>query len=132
MPTINVGRKSLRADANARLAIARLKTKEITDKLTSFAASNTDIGKVISISVPDSNVHIMPIVFEVGDTIKFFNNTDTRITITSNSGVTIYLPNSANTFAVAETGNRYLGPRGFVTLTTVAANTFIVSGIGVS
>lgn len=134
MPVINPGRLSVKAAANAALAVAALKSRVIAEMANTgpYVAANTDIGKVININQGVANVFILPAVFNQGDFMMIFNNTDSQITLTQNTGVTLYLPNVSNTQGAAASGNRNVAARGYVTLTTVAANTFVVSGIGVS
>ena len=134
MPRFNTGILASRAAVNAALAIAATKSRLVSEMANTgpYIAANTDIGKMILVSQGVSNVFVQPLTFSQGDLIRIFNNTDSVITITQNTGITIYLTNTANTLGAASTGNRNVAPRGFVTLTTVAANTFVISGIGVS
>lgn len=134
MPRFNTGILALTAAANAALAIVSTKSRTVSEMANTgpYVASNTDTGKLISINSGVANVFIQPLTFNQGDLIRLFNNTDSVITITQNTGSVIYLPNTANVLGPASTGNRNVAARGYVTLTTVAANTFVISGIGVS
>lgn len=131
---LNHARLAAKAASNAALSVALSKSRALATLVNtgSMIASNTNLGKVISVGAGVSNVHITPLTFGVGDFFMVFNNTDSQITITQNTGVTLYLPNIANTQGAAATGNRNVAARGYVTITTVAANTFVIHGTGVS
>ena len=64
-------------------------------------------------------------IFAVGDAVTIWNNSAGAITITL-SAVTCY--NAAD----ATTGNRTLGARGLATILCVAANTYVISGSGLT
>ena len=64
-------------------------------------------------------------IFAVGDAVTIWNNSGGAISITL-SAVTCY--NAAD----ATTGNRTLGARGLATLLCVAANTYVISGSGLT
>ena len=64
-------------------------------------------------------------IFAVGDAVTIWNNSGGAITITL-SAVTCY--NAAD----ATTGNRTLGARGLATILCVAANTYVISGSGLT
>lgn len=134
MPTFNPGKLAARAAANAALAVASSKSRLITERANTgpHVAANLDIGKVISINQGVANVFIQTGVFGQGDFFMVFNNTDSQITLTQNTGVTIYLPNVANTQGAAATGNRNVAARGYATLTAIANDRFVLSGVGIS
>jgi hypothetical protein len=64
-------------------------------------------------------------IFAVGDAVTIYNNSAGDITITL-SAVTCY--NAAD----ASTGNRTLGARGLATILCTAANTYVISGAGLT
>ena len=64
-------------------------------------------------------------IFAVGDAVTIWNNSGGAITITL-SAVTCY--NAAD----ATTGNRTLGARGLATILCTAANTYVISGSGLT
>ena len=97
----------------------------------SYIMANNDLGNIIT--VISGNVYIRTdSSFAPGSILRVFNNSSSFSTITQNSGVTLYMANSVNSAAQAATGNRFLSPRGYATITCVAANTFVITGIGVT
>lgn len=84
---------------------------------------SSDAGKHISITT--GGVTVPATTFNIGDMIMIFNNSVTAQTITT-TAVTCYLAGTALV------GNRTLAQRGACTLLCVAANTFAISGAGLS
>jgi hypothetical protein len=89
-----------------------------------YALTSSDRGKHISITT--GGVTVPAGVFSVGDAVSVFNNSGSSQTITQGTSVTLYLAGSSST------GNRSLGQRGLCTILCVGANTFVVSGAGLS
>ena len=87
-----------------------------------YTLAATDNGKHIlatgTITVPAS-------IFTAGQVVTIFNNTASNMTITT-SAVTCYLAGTATT------GARTLAQRGIATVLCVAANTFVISGGGLT
>ena len=90
---------------------------------TNTTAAASDVGKHIYTA---SNVAINSGVFNVGDSFVVANSGSSSITLTQGSGVTLQL------VATATTGSRTLAGYGMAGVLCVAANTFRVSGAGVS
>ena len=86
----------------------------------------TDNGKMISITT--GGVSVLQNVFAspYGQIISIFNNSNASQTITQGAGVTLRLAGTA------ATGNRTLARYGVATITCVAANTFVISGAGLT
>ena len=84
----------------------------------------TDNGKHISITT--GGVTVPSAVFSAGDTVTIYNNSGSAQTITQGASVTMYLVGTATT------GNRTLAQRGLCTVLCVAANTFVVTGGGLT
>jgi hypothetical protein len=74
-----------------------------------------------------ANVFVPNTVFFVGNTIMITNQSTSNVTITQNSGVTMFLAGNA-----AAVGNRTLAGKGIATLICVGANNFIISGAGLT
>jgi hypothetical protein len=91
---------------------------------TAYTLTSTDTGKHVSIS--SGNITVPPGVFTIGDVVTVFNNNTTSRTVNANANITCYLAGTTNT------GNRTIGSRGLVTVLCVAANTFVISGAGLS
>ena len=83
-----------------------------------------DNGQVINITT--GGVTVNSGVFSVGNNFIIFNNSAVSQTITQGAGVTMYAAGSS------ATGNRTLSQRGLATVLCVAANTFVISGAGLS
>jgi hypothetical protein len=96
----------------------------VTNQSAFYSLTISDVGKVISISA--GNVAIPNAVFSGGDTISIYNNSSANQVITSNSSVTTYFVGTATT------GTRTLAQRGLATLVCVSANTFVITGGGLS
>ena len=89
-----------------------------------YILTSSDSGKMINIT--SGNVTVNSSVFSAGNNITIFNNAATSRNIIQGSSVTMYLAGTANT------GNRVLSQRGIATIVCVAANTFVISGAGIS
>ena len=75
----------------------------------------------------NSNCTIPQNVFSTGQAVTIYNNnTNSDITITQGTGVTMYLCGQATS------GNRSLAKTGICTIVCVATNTFVISGAGVT
>jgi len=96
----------------------------INNQTAAYVAAASDLGKVISITT--GGVTINSGVFAANDVFSIWNNSASNQTITQGAGVTIYLVGTATT------GNRTLAQRGLATVYCVAANTFVISGGGLT
>jgi hypothetical protein len=101
-----------------------LRILPIVSQSAYYALSAKDIGKVISFAT--GNVAIPNAVFTTGDNITIYNNSAASINIVSNTSVTAYLVGTATT------GTRILAQRGLATVLCVAANTFVITGGGLT
>lgn len=93
-------------------------------KTAAYTLVADDAGKHISITT--GGVTVPASVFSVGDVISVYNNSATAQTITQGASVTLRQAGNTNT------GNRTLGAYGVATLLCVAANTFVISGAGLT
>lgn len=101
------------------------------ERANSYIMANSDLGNIIT--VISGNVYLRTdSSFTPGSILRVFNNSSSFSTITQNSGVTLYMANNSNAQVQALTGNRFISPRGYCTITCVAANTFVVTGTGVT
>lgn len=92
----------------------------VRSKSADYTLANTDTGYTISASAGNITV---PSTLAAGTTVCIWNdNASTSRSIIQGSGLTMY---SATT---AATGNRTLGPRGFCTVTIVAAGVAVITG----
>jgi lipopolysaccharide export system protein LptA len=101
-----------------------LRNVPVNNQTGPYLLTLSDHGKMVAITT--GNVFVPNAIFSAGDNITVYNNSASSITITQNTSVTMYLVGSAST------GNRTLAQRGLATLLCVAANTFVVSGGGLT
>ena len=108
-----------------------LSTKAFTNPTSNYQAANTDVGRIIS--MPTGNLFLSTLVHNPGDAFEVFNNNATSsITITQNTGVTLYYANTSNSSGAPATGNRILSAKGRAMIGCVAANTYTISsGFGI-
>lgn len=91
---------------------------------TSYTLVATDLGKLINITT--GGVTVPSSIFSAGDTVSIYNNSTSSQTITQGSGVTLRLAGTATT------GNRTLAQYGIASVLCVAADIFVITGVGVS
>ena len=101
-----------------------LRDVPVNNQTGPYLLTISDHGKMIAITT--GNVFVPNAIFSAGDNITVYNNSASSITITQNTNVTIYQVGTATT------GNRTLAQRGLATLLCVAANTFMISGGGLT
>lgn len=107
-------------------SVGLLRSIPQNSKNTGYTLQSTDNGQMINITT--GNVTVPAGVFNspFGQTVSIYNNQTTSNAVVQGSGVTLRL---AGTTA---TGNRTLARYGVATLICVAANTFVISGAGLS
>jgi len=89
-----------------------------------YVLQASDDGKHISITT--GGVTVPNAVFSTGQTVSIYNNSGSNQTITQATSVTLRQAGTANT------GNRTLAQYGLATILCTAANTFVITGAGVS
>ena len=107
-------------------SIGNLRSIPINGKSAAYILAATDNGQMISITTGGVTVNSGIFASPYGQTVSIYNNSASSQTITQGAGVTLRL---AGTTA---TGNRTLARYGVATIVCVAANTFVMSGAGVS
>jgi hypothetical protein len=90
----------------------------------SYTLVLTDVGKHVSITT--GGITLPASIFSTGDNVTLFNNSASNQTITQGSGVTLRAGGST------ATGNRTLGAYGVATILCVAADTFVITGTGLT
>ena len=100
-----------------------VRTVPLNSKTSTYQLASTDAGLCVT---TNANITVNGQVVSTGFVTSIFNNSTATITITSGSGVTMYLAGTATT------GNRSLAQRGVATVLCVAANTFVISGSGLT
>jgi hypothetical protein len=95
----------------------------VASQAGSYPLVLTDHGTCIA---SGAGVTVPSGIFSAGQSVTIYNNTAGNITITQDGGVTMYLVGTATT------GNRTLAQRGLATVFCVSANTFVISGGGLT
>lgn len=107
-------------------SLGQLRSIPQNGKSTNYTLQATDNGQMINIT--SGNVTIPGGVFNspYGQTVSIFNNQNFSNTIVQGTNVTLRLAGTAST------GNRTLARYGIATVVCVAANTFVISGAGIT
>jgi len=99
-------------------------TMIVNARTSGYSAVASDNGKLITMTTGD--LTISSNVFSAGDAVTVANLSNSAFSIIQGSGVLLYLTGTT------VTGNRSLAAKGLCTLVCVSANTFFVSGGGVT
>ena len=99
-------------------------TMTVNARTSGYSAVASDNGKLITMTTGD--LTISSNVFSAGDAVTVANLSNSAFSILQGSGVLLYLTGTT------VTGNRSLAAKGLCTLVCVSANTFFVSGGGVT
>ena len=107
-------------------SVGSLRSIPQNSKNTGYTLQSTDNGQMINITT--GNVTVPAGVFNspFGQTVSIYNNQTTSNAVVQGSGVTLRLAGTLST------GNRTLARYGVATMVCVAANTFVISGAGLS
>jgi hypothetical protein len=99
-------------------------TIQLNTQVAAYVLVATDNGRCIDITT--GGVTVPAGVFLPGQVVTIFNNSVSSQTITEDASVTLRFAGTAST------GNRTLGQYGVATILCVAANTFIITGVGIT
>lgn len=107
-------------------SIGNVRSVPLNPQTGAYNLAATDNGKMISITT--GGVSVLQNVFNspYGQIVSIYNNSNSSQTITQGANVTLRLAGTA------ATGNRTLARYGIATITCVAANTFVISGAGLT
>ena len=105
-------------------SIGTVRAVPFNNQSTSYTLASSDAGKMIVST--GGGITINTGVFSIGQNVTFFNNTNTTVTITQGSGATLILVGAGTT------GNRSVAAYGLTTLLSIATDTYIITGNGVS
>jgi hypothetical protein len=103
-----------------------LRSLPINTQGSAYQLTANDNGNLISISSGNVTVPASVFASPFGQAITVYNNSGTTRYITQGANVTLRLAGTA------ATGNRTLTQYGLATIVCVSANTFVVSGVGLS
>lgn len=98
-------------------------TISVNSQSSSYTLVSGDVGKLVSIA--SSSLNVPSSTFNSGSVIIIYNNTSTNMTVSPNSGVTLYKSGTSTT------GSINLYPRSIAYLTCVDTNTFVLSSSGI-
>ena len=117
---------SLSVSGNITDSIGSVRSIPQNEKSANYSLQSTDNGQMVNITA--GNVTVPAGIFgsPYGQTVSIFNNQNSSNAIVQGSSVTLRLAGTA------ATGNRTLARYGVATLVCVAANTFVISGAGLS
>ena len=117
---------SLNVSGNISDSIGSVRSIPQNGKNANYSLQSTDNGQMINITTGNVTVPASIFAAPYGQTISIFNNQNSSNAIVQGSGVTLRLAGTA------ATGNRTLARYGVATLVCVTANTFVISGAGLS
>jgi len=109
------------SDANGLLRSLPINTQN-----TGYTLVSTDAGNVVNMTTGNVTVPAGVFTSPFGQAITIFNNQNASNAIVQAANVTIRLAGTA------ATGNRTLARYGLATLVCVSANTFVISGAGLT
>lgn len=137
VPNITVARNSANAAADIASAAfevannAYIRQFSPNTETDIIEVSNTYTGNVLQVFTGNVFVDVNS-AFTIGQYISIYNDSDTdTVTLTENTNVTLHYHNTVNVLSNTYTGNRLIGPKGYVTLTCVNTDVYIVTGAGI-
>ena len=98
----------------------------VVNKSTGYTLQASDAGNLVSISSGNVTVPASVFVSPYGQAISIFNNNSVATNVIQSTNVTLRLAGTA------ATGNRTLARYGIASMVCVAANTFVISGAGLT
>jgi hypothetical protein len=117
---------SLTVNGSISDSIGNVRSIAIRNTATSYVLTAADNGQMVSITTGSVTVNTGVFASPFGQTVSIYNNTVTSMSILADSGVTLRLAGTLST------GTRTLARYGVATMVCVAANTFVISGAGLS
>lgn len=100
-----------------------LRSVPVISKTAAYVLASSDNGKTVS---TNANITVNGALLTANQIFTVFNNSSANISIIAGTGATVYIAGTANT------GNTTLAQRGVATVLCLAANTFVISGAGLS
>ena len=124
--TGNVTGGNILSTGNISDANGLLRSLPINSQSSAYQLTANDNGNLISITSGNVTVPASVFASPFGQAVTVYNNSGTTRYITQPANVTLRLAGTA------ATGNRTLTQYGLATIVCVSANTFVVSGVGLS
>ena len=122
----NITGANISATGNISDANGLLRSLPINPQGGAYTLTANDNGNLISITSGNVTVPASVFASPFGQAVTVYNNSGTTRYITQGAGTTLRLAGTA------ATGNRTLTQYGLATIVCVSANTFVVSGVGLS
>ena len=107
-------------------SLGNIRRVTVNNQTAAYELTANDVGQTISITT--GGVYVPNTIFTAGDNVVIYNNSNSSQTITPNSGVVMF--EAGNTSYGG--GTRTIGGRCLATVYCVAANSFIISGVGLT
>ena len=124
--TGNITAGNLIATGGISDSIGSVRSLPQNGKSTNYTLQSTDNGQMINVTSGNITVPANVFVSPFGQIVSIFNNQNAANAIVQGSGVTMRLAGTAST------GSRTLARYGVATVICVAANTFVISGAGLT
>ena len=124
--TGNITAGNLIATGGISDSVGSVRSLPQNGKSTNYTLQSTDNGQMINVTSGNITVPANVFVSPFGQIVSIFNNQNASNAIVQGSGVTMRLAGTAST------GSRTLARYGVATVICVAANTFVISGAGLT
>jgi hypothetical protein len=124
--TGNISGANITATANIADSKGDVRSIPINTQNTGYTLQASDAGKVIDMTTGNVTVPAGVFASPFGQAITIYNDQNSSNAVVQGSGVTLRLAGTA------ATGNRTLARYGLATVVCVSANTFVISGAGLT
>jgi hypothetical protein len=124
--TGNISGANITATANIADSKGDVRSIPVNTQNTGYTLQASDAGKVINMTTGNVTVPAGVFASPFGQAITIYNDQNASNAVVSGAGVTLRLAGTA------ATGNRTLARYGLATVVCVSANTFVISGAGLT
>jgi hypothetical protein len=124
--TGNITGANITATANIADSKGDVRSIPVNTQNTGYTLQASDAGKVINMTMGNVTVPAGVFASPFGQAITIYNDQNASNAVVSGAGVTMRLAGTA------ATGNRTLARYGLATVVCVSANTFVISGAGLT
>jgi len=124
--TGNITGANITATANIADSKGDVRSIPINTQNTGYTLQASDAGKVVNMTTGNVTVPAGVFASPFGQAITIYNDQNASNAVVSSAGVTLRLAGTA------ATGNRTLARYGLATVVCVSANTFVISGAGLT
>jgi hypothetical protein len=124
--TGNISGANITATANIADSKGDVRSIPVNTQNTGYTLQASDAGKVINMTTGNVTVPAGVFASPFGQAVTIYNDQNASNAVVSGAGVTLRLAGTA------ATGNRTLARYGLATVVCVSANTFVISGAGLT